>query len=205
MGCGNGILMREIAKRSGKRTIGFDFSEAQIEIAKSHEFDGCTFVKGGIDEIIDSVAHTKGKIALICSGFLHHLSDVELHNLTTKIKKLDSKKVVIVLCEPVVFPNNQANENVCPLLSGIEGNVNSVDIFAKQLRFVQSNHAKTLEMLSEHRWWGNLPYGPSPKEKPFDVNELSSILGEGYEVDFEVVNYLGGAIHFASKCSLWKN
>lgn len=75
VGCGSGIFLAELVKRTGIKAIGVDFSEKQIDYARKHFSDLGIEFKVCDAEAMDFPDNSFNKI--LCYGVLHYIKDIK--------------------------------------------------------------------------------------------------------------------------------
>lgn len=198
-GCGNGWVSRALARRMGCRFLGLDFSASQIALARAASTQ---FPQVGFD-IIGGPEDIPAADSYILHGVLHHLPGNEVFGVLERIARVAPRGARIAVVEPVCFPGNAPDETDRSLLSTIESIVQAP---ARALRESGGEPGPTAQKIREEaaaRWWGELPYGPSPMERPFDRDELNVALAQYFQLEVtKPVQFLGASQALAIELTL---
>lgn len=184
LGCGTGWLSILLAKMGAKRVFGLDFSDAQIQKARKRS------IEAGVDrqvsfETIDVsyLNSNKEKFnAIVLHGFLHHLTTTEIRQVIATAHKMLSTNGRLIIWEPVRYQSGEINKTQRRLLDRME--------FLKRLplrgqrwkiRKINTKEQQTRDAIAQ-RFTGEPPRGPSPKEMPFEPNELPTLMSQYFSV-----------------------
>lgn len=186
-GCGSGWLSRMLKKHTAAEIIGVDFSIDQIELAKKTVSSGdfISFQK------IDGPSELPAADAYLFHGLLHHLPSAEIDEILISLKSKAAPNTKIVMVEPTCFPGNTPDAKDTILLDQIQSIVQTPSRLLKNKGITECQNIQDIREKSIERWWGTLPYGPSPLEKPFEHNELSLYLKNDFNlIRDELVQFL---------------
>lgn len=187
-GCGNGWIARALARLVHARVTGLDFSPAQIALAQATE------VPPGARVDFQTVAGPQdlpAAEAYVFHGVLHHLPASEIHELMAQVQRLAPSGARLVFVEPTCFPGQPVSAAHRALLDRIQALVEEPAAALRRLGREPSAPVQRVRETSSERWWGELPYGPSPLERPFAGAELSAVVSHYFELrDTAIVQYL---------------
>lgn len=187
-GCGNGWIARQLADLLPARITGLDFSPAQIALARS----AGTGQDARIDfQTIDGPRALPPAEGYVFHGVLHHLPAAEIHDLLEQVQRLAPSGARLVFVEPTCFPKNEPTEAQQALLARIAQVIEEPAQALERSGRQPGPRIRQLRDTADERWWGTLPYGPSPLERPFLGDELQRSVAHYCEVkDTRVVQYL---------------
>lgn len=184
IGCGSGWVCRMIGDKN-IHVLGTDFSEAQIDIARTQAkfFKKDTYCKYQIA----SVSDFSDKVdAVVIHAILHHLSKEELNDFFEQLKRIKPGCKVFIY-EPVfITPQQKTPSLKDKLLNKIIFNVKKIAIeYAKKNGTIDQGIQSHLEsMYSKARKEG---WYLSPKEVPFYQDELNTYLKNDYVIANEYI------------------
>ena len=176
-GCGTGWVSLQLARRTKGRVIGVDRFDSQIQRAKANA------ARLGLSNVDFATTSHPSDLpaadAYLFHGLLHHLSVAEIEELLDAVMARRTGPTHIIFIEPTVYPGNQASPLQKKLLDKATG------LFSWRKRLpgtsVSAEEARIVATIAG-RWAGEVPYGPSPKEKPFEAEELASMLGQRFRI-----------------------
>lgn len=178
-GCGSGWMSRALAERMQRPVTGVDFSAEQIALAAQANAD-CPWTLfatiGGPGDLPPAPGY-------VFHGLLHHLSEEEIHELLQRVAALAPRGARLVFVEPVCYPEQTPDVRDTVLLKCIEELVNEPWRVAEAQGVAVSQAVQAVRDERDGRWWGDVPHGPSPMEKPFEHRELDDLLGRWFTVD----------------------
>lgn len=198
-GCGSGWLSRILSKNIKSNFICLDFSDAQIKLAKeaSHDFKNLEFNK------ISSPIDLPKADAYIFHGLLHHLPSNEIDELIFNIKEKAAIGAILIFVEPTCFPGNNPDIKDNILIESIKQLVKSPLTYLIDNNLKECEQILNVRKISEERWWGELPYGPSPMEKPFEEKELPNFLSQYFDLlSDELVQFLPASQALAGELAM---
>jgi 2-polyprenyl-3-methyl-5-hydroxy-6-metoxy-1,4-benzoquinol methylase len=177
LGCGTGWLCILLAELGALEVCGIDFSEAQIRLAtqnakqrnvssrtKFYCMDG-TSGQFGFGQFDTVIVH----------GFLHHLTVTEIEKTLRSIPSLLTPNASFIVFEPIRRVN-QSNAPANPWVKRIWKLSQMANRGARYgLRKFSKRESEIRELIGK-RSVGMSPHGPSPKEMPFEENELDYFL-----------------------------
>lgn len=183
LGCGTGWLCMLLAELGASEVYGIDFSEAQIQLAIQNA------AHRGVSERVRfyCMDGTSGKLefgqfdTVIVHGFLHHLAVSEIELTLKNIPSLLNQNGSFIVFEPIRrvsqidAPVNPWLNRICKLRkTANRGSRYGLRKFSKK--------ESEIRELIEKRQAGVYPHGPSPKEMPFEVNELECYLDHKFKI-----------------------
>ena len=105
VGCGTGDVLEHLPP--GVHYVGFDISEAYIDLARRRFGDRATFLVGTAGTFLDEPDSTLlGADLMVCNGLLHHLEDHEVRevlDLAATVLRPDAR---LVCFEPTFLPRH---------------------------------------------------------------------------------------------------
>lgn len=179
-GCGTGWLSLMLARRTQARIVGVDRFGSQIERARDNAR------RLGIQNVGFMAIHDLESLpvasAYVFHGVLHHLAADEIDALFETVRNRQGGAADLMVVEPTVYPGAGADA-VQERLWAEAGHLFSWRDRAARLSFakVHPQEARMRAMI-DGRWAGEAPHGPSPKEKPFEGDELATYLGQRFRV-----------------------
>jgi SAM-dependent methyltransferase len=187
-GCGNGWLTRMLRQRLQAQVCGVDMAPTQIALARAHPDSG------GIDfRVCNGAGDLPAADGYVFHGVLHHLSGAEIDELLVQLRRVARPGARAVIVEPVCFPGHAPDAKDRALSDTIAELLAEPAAAAQRAGVTPSPRIAELRRRAAERWWGVLPYGPSPLEKPFEHDELALLLAGDFDVQrHSVVQYLGG-------------
>jgi SAM-dependent methyltransferase len=185
LGCGAGWLSVLLAKFTRADIAGIDFSERQIELAKERA------ARSGVSarltfEVADStwLENTRDRFsAAIMHGFLHHLSTEEIRATLRRVHRVLTPGGRLLIFEPVIYSSPIPSRRGAALLR-IQRLLMAIarrGLFPSRFRRQADEEARVRQLLAT-RFVGVPPFGPSPKEVPFEPGELPELLKGTFEV-----------------------
>lgn len=199
-GCGNGWITRKLGELLRTKVTGLDFSATQIALARSTPApQGVT-----IDfQIVDGPQSLPAADAYVFHGVLHHLPASEIHDLMEQVQRLAPSGARLVFVEPTCFPKLEPTEEQQALLDRINALIQEPAAALLRAGRHPGAHVQHVRDTADERWWGELPYGPSPLERPFLGDELSKVISHYFDLhDTAVVQYLPASQAVAGELTL---
>lgn len=193
LGCGTGWLGLELVQAGATGFVGQDFSEAQLELARTEV--ARSKLQGRVNFVrdLDEFCHRIFDLVLV-HGFLHHLTQEEIRNVLLTARSLCKEDGRLIILEPIVVEPGRQSRSGGRLGEAI-GRASLAALARMQwlantgLRFGLrrlSEAELTMRAAIARRTWGQSPRGPSPKEMPFDEEEIEGLLqGAGFAIDFK--------------------
>jgi SAM-dependent methyltransferase len=183
VGCGTGWLTLLLAQGGASNIVGTDFSAAQIERARQNARESglgskVRFVQGGVDA--DPARPTGGYDLVVMHAFLHHLSTAEIRQLLHEVSAVLAENGRVAIVEPILEasgPERTAPLRVLRRMAGLAMFLNR-----RGVRRVSAEERVLRDRL-ESRCAVELPFGPAPKETPFDPKELEGLLDEVFTIE----------------------
>ncbi|MDQ6839883.1 MAG: class I SAM-dependent methyltransferase [Actinomycetota bacterium] len=182
MGCGTGWLSLLLARLGVESVVGIDFSEEQISRARASARAAglqrrAQFVIAGDDD--HRIAHQVYDV-VVMHAFLHHLSSQEIErSLAEAASRLDPGGRLVVV-EPLNDPHGPTVEpralHLSRTLEGLPRRLHE-----RGLRRMSPEEVMVRSRLST-RNVASSPFGPSPKELPFEREELRLLLSQHFDV-----------------------
>lgn len=169
LGCGSGWLAHRFASK-GMKVTGIDFSDEQIQTAKSqYAHENATYICGDIlnDYDIQDIKNKKFDRIFI-NAFLHHLPNIEIKILLEKISSMLAPGGTIFMYEPL-FGNPVQNGGLGLFFDKFI-NKAIVVLLHYTPKFLKAWDSKYQPALSEGYT------GLSPHESPIDIDWLSANL-----------------------------
>ena len=200
-GCGTGWLSLKLAQRTRARVIGVDRFDSQIDRARANAArlgrSNVTFFS------VQDLSRLPTAGAYLFHGLLHHLAGAEIDALFDAVAARKVGPADIVIVEPTVYPGVPTSDGQARLLAEAESLFGWRGIVARLSgSSVCAEEARQIAAI-DGRWAGELPYGPSPKEKPFEDGELAGYLGQRFRVIEDMpVQCLGLSQRMASELAL---
>lgn len=180
LGCGTGWFGRIIASEKVFYQ-GIDFSETQINIAKEKvkNTHNENYIHYTQTTNIQSIKNLYDFDGIIINAFLHHLCKDELKKLFNDIKQNFKSGTKIFIMEPV-YPTNKAKKNITTTENAIAnvvlGMISTVKKHATEINLFDTQKEILLsELINES---SNNGFFFSPKEVPFDFEEIEQLLLE---------------------------
>jgi SAM-dependent methyltransferase len=198
-GCGDGWLARTIAQHIRIPVTGVDFSEEQVALANAANGNNPWTLFAQIDQV-DDLPIVDG---YIFHGVLHHLTAAEIHDLLERVATRCQSGSRVVLVEPCCFPGHEPDERDRVLLDSIDELAREPARAATDAGYAEPEEIRTVRTTGDGRWWGELPYGPSPMERPFEREELSALAHHYFEVNEDsLVQFLPASQGLAGQLAL---
>lgn len=198
-GCGSGWLARTVATQTQAEVVGLDFSQAQIELARQAHAG----IAGLSFETIHGPAELPRADAYIFHGLLHHLPGDEIDELVANVAARAAPGARIVVVEPTCFPGQNPDARDRALLDEIDAVVAAPAAALAARGIPEVEAIARIRAESAARWWGELPYGPSPMERPFERDELARYLGTKFRVlSSEPVQFLPASQALAGELAM---
>lgn len=200
-GCGTGWLSLKLAQRTRAKVIGVDRFHSQIERARANAArSGLANVEFAI---IENLADLPSAGAYLFHGLLHHLTGTEIDALLDAVAARKAGRADIILIEPTVYPGNPTTPNQAKLIAKADSLLGWRKAMARLTGSPVSAEEARIIAAIDGRWAGEPPYGPSPKEMPFESEELASILGQRFKVlEDRPVQCLGLSQRMSSELAL---
>ena len=127
----------------------------------------------------------------IFHGVLHYLSSFDILALLVHLRHQGRAGARIIVLEPVCFPDQPPG---IPEGSLAEAIAEIAKMPADRLvegRTSMSPSTAELRSVLDGRWWGEIPCGPAPLERPFVDDELPKLFAQHVEVSsYEVVQVM---------------
>jgi 2-polyprenyl-3-methyl-5-hydroxy-6-metoxy-1,4-benzoquinol methylase len=182
IGCGTGWLSILMAKNGATNVLGCDFSLAQIQRArKAAKEEGVShrvqFQTTSADDQRPFLGVYDGYDVVIIHGCLHHLSTEEIKATLRHVQKNMTPRGKLFIFEPVLYPPAKSSGKTMRRLKGLKKVQNIFD----SIRHMSFKEACVRTKLGE-RAVGVPPFGVSPKEIPFQPDELTELLKEMFVV-----------------------
>lgn len=197
-GCGNGWLSRQLAKTFSKEIIGIDFSESQIELAKKN-----TPIKNIKYKKIDHVSDLPTANGYIFHGVLHHMDSSNILKILSIVNEHAESGTKVVIIEPCCFPGVPVTEEQQKTIASINEILSMPQSILHEKGLSVSEKSQTILEQVNSRWWGELPYGPSPMERPFEYEELCRLSDHFFNViSSKLVQYLPASQALASQIAI---
>lgn len=182
LGCGTGWLSLLFAEAGVTNVVGMDFSPDQIDRAQRQARD--RGLDGRVRFVVadpETIAPERTFDAVVMHAFLHHLSSSEIRAALAEASRHMTPGGRLVLLEPVHFANGPPRGPLALVaLRRIESFPRKV--LLRGLRRAGRSESEVRRRLGS-RSTGIPPFGPSPKELPFEPEELEGLLAEGFVVD----------------------
>jgi SAM-dependent methyltransferase len=201
VGCGTGWFSVLLARRGVADVVGVDFSAAQIDRARAAArragvHDRARFEVGDLGDLGD-LGHL-GDLGdgpgprfdvVVMHAFLHHLSTEEIHRVLDAATALLADGGRLVVFEPVQARDGGTAAPLClRLLRRMERAPDTLT--QRRVRRVGVAEAEVRRRLAGRGVGTQAPFGPAPKEAPFDPGELEGLLGAHVTIE-RVVPALG--------------
>jgi SAM-dependent methyltransferase len=184
LGCGTGWLLFLLLDSEFKNLYGIDFSSEQIQIANERKSTLSKPKQGMIRFEIGGFELLKaGNIkfdVIICHGFLHHLTESELKEVLKAISNYLTIDGLLLIWEPVVYKKGISDNFYMRV-----NNFRNLFIRGKRWGRIFSDEELKFRSLINERHEGKGSRGPSPKEIPFDKEELRELLETDYKIIHE--------------------
>jgi SAM-dependent methyltransferase len=184
LGCGTGWLSILLAKMGAEKVFGLDFSEAQIQKARKGA------IEAGVDrqvsfQTIDASnlnSNSDKYDAIILHGFLHHLTTTEIDRVMATVSNMLNPNGRLIIWEPVRYQSGEISKTQRRLLERIEF-LKRLTLKGQRLKLRRMNtqEQQTRKAIAQ-RFVGELPRGPSPKEMPFEPDELPALMSPYFSV-----------------------
>jgi SAM-dependent methyltransferase len=198
-GCGNGWVARIIAEHIQAPVTGVDFSEEQIALANAASGDNPWTLFAQIEDV-EELPIADG---YILHGVLHHLTAHEIHGLLDRVATRCAAGSKVVLVEPCCFPGHGPDARDRVLLDLIDELVREPARAAAAAGVAEPDEIGAVRAAGDERWWGEIPYGPSPMERPFERDELSALAHHYFDVHEEkLVQFLPASQGLAGQLAL---
>jgi SAM-dependent methyltransferase len=181
LGCGTGWLLFLLLDSEFKNLYGIDFSSEQIQIANQRKNalskskqEMIRFEIGGFELL--KAENTKFDV-IICHGFLHHLSELEIKEVLKVISSYLTNDGLLLIWEPFVY-----NKGISDDFYTSVNNFRNLFRRGKRWGRMFSDEELKFRSLIDNRHEGKGSRGPSPKEIPFDKEELRELLESDYKI-----------------------
>jgi predicted O-methyltransferase YrrM/2-polyprenyl-3-methyl-5-hydroxy-6-metoxy-1,4-benzoquinol methylase len=182
LGCGSGWLGRILADESFQ-IIGSDFSETQIQLAKERARPAgnekfCTYYCTATLKSIPGIHEVAG---VIMHAFLHHLYGDELAALFSELQQLLPSNAKMFILEPVYHQlhacaNAQVRSDAQIMSQGLFAQMEDIkQQLIKSGKYDTETADNLSKIVEESNTFG---YFFSPKEVPFDSDELRALIGK---------------------------
>lgn len=186
LGCGSGWVGQSIAGPTLK-IIGIDFSESQIQLAKSSSKSKglekyCEYVVSNSTEMDEMFLKVDG---VLIHAFMHHLDCKEIDELLTGLKAKMKNSTKIWIYEPAFYLSPLLENHKTSLLSTICLNITIrilsmleklYDVFKLVDEKTINEFRMVTDLAANNGWY------LSPKEIPFDVDAFSISLAKYFKV-----------------------
>lgn len=181
LGCGSGWLLVLLAKEGAKNLVGVDFSRSQIDFARRRAKDAGVGDNVRFECISEpSEVRVAACDLILMHAFLHHLSVAEIERVVAHTEEFLSERGRLIVFEPVRYPGDPEAERGRRLverinwLRGVPGRG-----MRRGFRSLSTRERDVRALLSE-REVGVPPFGPAPKETPFDPGEIQRLMGPAF-------------------------
>ncbi|MEN9521388.1 MAG: hypothetical protein RLZZ381_3976, partial [Cyanobacteriota bacterium] len=181
---GTGWLSILLAKMGAEKVFGLDFSEAQIQKARKGA------IEAGVDRQVsfqtidasDLNSNSDKYDAIILHGFLHHLTTTEIDRVMATVSNMLNPNGRLIIWEPVRYQSGENTKTQRRLLERIEF-LKRLTLKGQRLKLRRMNtqEQQTREAIAQ-RFIGESPRGPSPKEMPFEPDELPALMSPYFSV-----------------------
>ena len=182
LGCGTGWLTFQLARAGAAAVTGVDSSPSQIARARAAAEDlGLgDRVRLEIGDAGDLTRATRRFDLVVMHAFLHHLTTAEIREALTTAADLLRPDGRLVVLEPMCFPDGRTDE---PRSLRMIRRLQELPmaLARRGIRRVGDPEREVRAHLAD-RWAGALPFGPSPKETPFQSEELADFLDERFTI-----------------------
>lgn len=177
VGCGTGWLALLLAEAGVASVTGIDFSDEQIRLARVAAAEaGATTARFEVASVDDLVVEGRSFDVIVMHAFLHHLSTAEIRAVLAGATRLLAPGGRLVVLEPVLHgPAGGPRPPALRVLNRIERL--PLSLSARRLRPISPAEREVRERL-ERRGAATHPFGPAPKETPFEPDELVALLEE---------------------------
>lgn len=174
-GCGTGWLTLLLAEAGLTDLVGMDFSADQIARARRNAKDQ------GLTDRVEFVVADEGTLrpeqtfdAVIMHAFLHHLATEEISDALAEASQRLAPGGRLVLLEPVHFADGPSRG---PLVLSVLRRIESFPrtLLRRGARRAAPDESEVRRRMGS-RATGTPPFGPSPKEVPFETGELEDLL-----------------------------
>jgi 2-polyprenyl-3-methyl-5-hydroxy-6-metoxy-1,4-benzoquinol methylase len=184
LGCGTGWLSILLAKMGAEKVFGLDFSEAQIQKARKRA------IEAGVDRQVSFQTIDASNLnlnsdkydAIVLHGFLHHLTTTEIDRVMATVFKMLNPNGRLIIWEPVRYQSGEITKTQRRLFERMEF-LKRLTLKGQRLKLRRMNtqERQTREAIAQ-RFVGELPRGPSPKEMPFEPDELPALISHYFTV-----------------------
>ncbi len=118
--------------------------------------------------------------AYLLHGALSALSSNEITALLARLDDAAPAGARIVVIEPVCFPGHVPDATARRLAASIADLVQTPGRVARREAVEFSPATREIRALLAKRWWGELPCGPAPLQRPFVGDELAHRLAQSF-------------------------
>jgi SAM-dependent methyltransferase len=180
LGCGTGWLLFLLLDSGFKDLHGIDFSSKQIQIANERRSKLSNEKQSRLDFDIGGFELLKvGQVkfdVIICHGFLHHLTELEIKETLKTITNYLNPEGLLLIWEPFIY--TRTIDRVYQRFQYFK------NLFSRGQRWGRKFSEEELKFryLIDNRFAGKQLRGPSPKEIPFNKEELKELLSTNYEI-----------------------
>lgn len=115
-------------------------------------------------------------------GILCYLSSTEIEALIARLKKAAPTGARIVVVEPVCYPGHRPDALDAAIVKSIAALADTPVRAARRNAIDDSPGTLETRALLAKRWWGELPSGPTPLQRPFVDDELARCLARDFEI-----------------------
>lgn len=183
LGCGSGWLLVLLAKRGAENLVGLDFSDNQIALARQRAKEAGVEDRVRFEHV--SEPRDVGDAAcdlVIMHAFLHHLSVTEIERVVASASRLLSPTGRLIVFEPVRYPGEPMAERGRRLIDRINWLRGLPGRGMRRGFRSQSAAEQAVRALLREREVGIPPFGPAPKEIPFDPGEIQRLMAPMFTV-----------------------
>jgi 2-polyprenyl-3-methyl-5-hydroxy-6-metoxy-1,4-benzoquinol methylase len=179
MGCGDGWLSVLLVEHGARSVVGVDFSAAQIELAQKSANEQGVSDRVSFRVTDASAGATAEKYdVVVAHAFLHHLTVSEIESALDAARGMVRDGGRLILLEPILYPLAKRTifqRAISGLLFRLARNAGFVQGFGPLNRRPGEKELQMRRLLAE-RPLGRPPRGPSPKEMPFEPDDLEKLL-----------------------------
>ena len=185
VGCGTGWFAILLAQQGISNVVGVDFSPAQIARARAAAgragvHDRARFEVGGLGDIGRGLDRRPDVVVM--HAFLHHLSTDEIRRVLAAAAALLAEGGRLVVFEPVGVQDGRPGP---PIALRLQRRMERapMTLHRCRLRPIGTAEAEVRRRLSDRGVGTAAPFGPAPKEAPFEARELEGLLEEHVKID----------------------
>ncbi len=184
LGCGSGWLCLQLGRLRVNHVVGMDFSEEQISKAKTRARESnlqhkIEFKKQTADELKNS---KNAFDIVIVHAFLHHLSVEEIKEVFSAAHRLMKSGGRLVLFEPIQYPAQGEDTKTRVIRKFAQKLITGLSSSTFLNFCKRSSSELKVRGLLEERNVGVPPFGASPKEIPFQPDELENLIAPFFTI-----------------------